>query len=347
MNRYRSTGADLPFGNMLAAHRGVAMEGFFWRITEPDTGRVIIALCGVNQGPKGPWATIGLASWPNGFLRTTAIEGAWAHRSRLGVRGGSTVAPAFNGNRNRLTVDLGDDARLELRVDDRADWPHAGLGGSSIFHMVPALNQYWHPWMLGGKASGTAVLGDETWEFENAQVYGEKNWGREGFPEAWWWGQAQGFEEPDACVAFAGGIVTSGPLKTEVTALVVRLPGGPVLRLGNPIISPVVTTTTDESWHLSGRGYGWRVEVNASAPLDQAFVLPVPLPSEHRNTAGDLEHLVGDLEITVHRFGSHIWSGRTTLAALEHGGLDRARDELRRRGLNLERTDAPPAGTNP
>ena len=37
--RYRSTGADLPFGNPLRAHRGVAMEGYFWRITDPGTGR--------------------------------------------------------------------------------------------------------------------------------------------------------------------------------------------------------------------------------------------------------------------------------------------------------------------
>src|SRR5690625_6203360 len=90
--------------------------------------------------------------------------------------------------------------------------------------MVPGLNQYWHPWLLGGKASGTAILGEEVWEFRDADVYAEKNWGREGFPEAWWWGQAQGFAQADACVTFAGGLVTAGPMRTEVTALVVRLP---------------------------------------------------------------------------------------------------------------------------
>lgn len=48
LQRYRSTGADLPFGNILRSHPGVAMEGYFWRITDPTTGRVLIALCGVN-----------------------------------------------------------------------------------------------------------------------------------------------------------------------------------------------------------------------------------------------------------------------------------------------------------
>lgn len=335
---YRATGADLPFGDPLPAHTGVSMEGYFWRITDPE-GRVIIALCGVNQGPEGPWATLGLAAWPTGFLRTAARDGAWADPDGLGVEGGDG---AFEANRRRLRVNLGEDAQLNLVFDDPLPWQHNAVGGSSIFQMVPALNQYWHPWLLGGKASGTAIVGDQTWEFTDAQVYAEKNWGREGFPESWWWGQAQGFAETDACVAFAGGLVHSGKLRTEVTGLVVRLPGGRVFRLGNPGISPVDTRTADELWQLSGRGYGWKVEITATAPLDHAFVLPVPLPSEHRNIAGDLEHLAGELSITVHRFGRHVWSGKTTLAALEHGGLDRAAAELQRRGLDPGRTDAPP-----
>lgn len=208
--------------------------------------------------------------------------------------------------------------------------------------MVPGLNQYWHPWLLGGKASGTAILGDTTWEFRNADVYAEKNWGGEGFPESWWWGQAQGFAEPGACVAFAGGVVTTGRMEVEVTALVVRLPNGRVIRLGNPVISPVRARTSDEHWLLLGRGFGWRIEIKASAPLDQAYVLPVPLPSEHRNVAGDLEHLAGDLTVRVSRFGRRVWAGTTTLAALEHGGLERAQQELRRRGLEPTRTAAPP-----
>lgn len=348
LKRYRSTGADLPFGNPLRAHHGVAMEGYFWRITDPDTGRVIIALCGANQGPEGSWATIGLAAWPNGFIRTEALDGSWTDPNGLGVEGGISgeagSAAAFEGNERRLRVNLGDDAKLDLEFHDLNPWPHRVVGGSSVFQMVPGLNQYWHPWLLGGKASGTATVGGETWRFDNAQVYGEKNWGREGFPEAWWWGQAQGFSEPEACVAFAGGVVTNGRMKVEVTGLVVKLPDGRVLRLGNPMVSPVTTRTSDEQWQVSGRGYGWRVEITGSAPLDDAFVLPVPLPSEHRNVPGDLEHLGGDLEVRVHRFGRHVWTGHTSLAALEHGGLDRARAELRRRGLDDTLPSAPPVG---
>ncbi|AXH96568.1 hypothetical protein DV701_10935 [Ornithinimicrobium avium] len=55
-------------------------------------------------------------------------------------------------------------------------------------------------------------------------------------------GRAHGFDEPGACVAFAGGRVHARPLgmplRTEVTALVVRLPSGRVLRLGDPGLTP-------------------------------------------------------------------------------------------------------------
>ena len=61
LRRYRATGADLPFGDPLRAH-GVAMEGYFLRITDRERGRVAIALIGVNRGPDGHWATLGLAS---------------------------------------------------------------------------------------------------------------------------------------------------------------------------------------------------------------------------------------------------------------------------------------------
>lgn len=342
LKRYRRTGADLPFGNPLAAH-GVDMEGYFWRFTEPDSGQVIIALIGVNRSPKGTWATVALADLATGFLRVDAHDVARADPRRLGASAGF----AFNGTADHVIVDLGPDARLDVRLSEHNLWPRAMFGGSSYFHSVPGLNQYWHPWLLGGSATGTVQLGDKTFNLAGAQVYGEKNWGREGFPDSWWWGQAQGFRERRACVAFAGGEVYAGPLKTEVTALVVRLPDGGLLRLGNPVTSPVKAKVTDTTWDLSGQGMGWNVTVHGEAPLGAAHVLPVPLPSERRNVAGAIEHLGGELEVRVERFGRHVWSGHSKLAGLEHGGLLRAAAELVRRGAQSDSVGHPPmAGAN-
>ncbi len=335
---YRATGADLPFGDPLPAH-GVAMEGYFWRVTDPASGRVLIALIGVNRDRRGAhWATLGLGAHPSGFLRTVEHPVAAADPGRLGASAGD----AFQSGHGSVRVDLGEDARLDLRITGPAPWPHRRFGGSSFFQAVPALNQYWHPWLLGGRADGEATIGAETVSFDGAQVYAEKNWGRGGFPEAWWWGQAQGFAEPGVCVAFAGGIVHSGPIRTEVTGLVVRLPDGTVFRLGNPVISPVRADIGDEHWRLRGRGHGWSVDVDASAPIGASHVLPVPLPFERRNVAGALEHLGGRMAVTVRRRGRVVWSGESALAGLEHGGLDRAAAEARRRGAPEGASDAPP-----
>lgn len=348
--RYRGTGADLPWQDPRRSHPGVAMEGYFWRVTDVAGGRVLIALVGVNRGPAGPWATVGMAT-SEGFLRTAALPGAQASPVALGARGGRTAGGwALEGCATHLRVDLGEDARVDLALEPSAPWPRRSLGGSSVFQAVPRLNQYWHPWLLGGRATGTVRAGGTSWAVDGAQVYGEKNWGAEGFPESWWWGQAHGFAEPGACVAFAGGQVHARvrplpALRTEVTGLVVRLPDGRVLRLGDPGLTPVDARVGDDVWHLEGtdRLSGWRVEVEATSPLSRAHVLPVPLPTRGLNTPGALEHLDGTLRVRVSRRGRAVWAGTSRLAGLEHGGLARAEAELARRGGGLSAEARPSA----
>ncbi len=338
MVNYRASGADLPYGDPLPAH-GVAMEGYFWRFTDPLTGRVLITLAGVNRaGPEEHWSTLGLAAHPNGFLRTVAHPEGVASTTGLGVHAGT----AFAGTTDRVNVQLGRDALLSATITDAVPWPRAAVGGSSIFQSVPGLNQYWHPWLLGGTAHGRAVVGDDVWELDGWSVYAEKNWGKGGFPESWWWGQAQGFKNPRVCVAFAGGEITAGPMHTTVTALVVLLPNGRLLRLGDPVVSPVRAEVTDELWVLRGRSAQWQVDVEGRGALDRAHVLPVPLPAERRNVPGAIEHLGATMTVTVRHRGQQVWQGTSNLAALEHGGIDRARAEIRRRGGTSEDADAAP-----
>lgn len=325
MSWYRSSGATAPFGNLLASH-DVAMEGYFWRFTLPESKRVVIALAGINRSADGHWSTLAVAAHPGGFLAATEHPSGKADPTTLGAHADN----AFWGNDHQVRTNFGA-AQLDVRVTDQKFWPRRRFGGSSYFQSVPALNQYWHPWLLGGRAEGSAVLDGEVWDLTGAQVYGEKNWGKGGFPDSWWWGQAQGFTDPTACVAFAGGQINTGPLHTEVTEVVVALPGGTVFRIGNPVTSPVTTAISDDRWSLHGRNRTWSVEIDGSAPLSDAHILPVPLPAERRNVPGALEHLGGTMTVTVRKRGALYWTDTSHLAALEHGGLDRAQAELTRR----------------
>ena len=112
-----------------AATLGATGWQTFWRVTLPRTGRSVIALIGVNQGPRGPWATLGLAGHPDGALAVAAPPGAVADPGRLGAAAGG----AFVADAHTVRVDLGPDHRLELEVADPVLWPPGRLGGSSVF----------------------------------------------------------------------------------------------------------------------------------------------------------------------------------------------------------------------
>jgi hypothetical protein len=313
---YRSTGADRPYGDPRRAH-GVAMEGYFWRFSDPRSGRVVVALCGVNRTEDASWATVALAGHPGGFMRSADVRPAEANLTRLGVWAGDR---AFRADVDRVRVDLGPDARLDVRICDPRPWPRRAFGGLGAAQAVPGLGQYWHPHLLGGRASGTAIIGDTQLDLEGFHVYAEKNWGAGGFPGRWWWGQAHGFQRPEACVAFAGGDVRVGPLTLQATALVVRF-GDAVVRLGQPLSSPVTAETGEGRWQLRGRNARWSVAVDATAAPGDAHVLPVPLPEVGYSVPAARENLAGVLRVTVRRRGRVVFADESRLAGLEYGGV--------------------------
>jgi len=313
---YRRTGANLPFGDARPSH-GAEMEGYFWRVTDAGRRRVVVVLCGVNRHPDGDWATVAIAAHPGGFVRSAVLSHARAASSQFLVTAGDG---AFAANESAVHVDLGDDARVDLSVPEQVVWPLA-LGGGGVFSAVPFLGQYWHPHILGGVARGTARVGEQSWTFDDAAVYAEKNWGA-GFPKRWWWGQAQGFDRPDVCVAFSGGVLTAGPLSATVGGVVVRV-GARVIRL-TPPLSIVHSETDGERWEVRAKGHGSRVHIIGRAEGDP-HVLPVPLPAERRNVGTDFEHLAGHLSLEVS--GRLNYRGETDLAALEIGTRPTERDK--------------------
>ena len=83
VNAYRRTGADIPFGNPLPSH-GTEMEGWFWRVSDEASGRVLIALCSVNRHPDGDWSTTAVGVHPGLVVRSAALAGAYVNAG-LGI----------------------------------------------------------------------------------------------------------------------------------------------------------------------------------------------------------------------------------------------------------------------
>lgn len=311
---YRRTGADVPFGDPLPSH-GTEMEGWFWRVTDPASGRVVVALCGVNRHGDGDWATVAVALHPGGIMRAAALDDAHAARDHFALRAGRGPEGTFAATLDRLQVDL-DDVHVDLRLTDPYRWPKA-FGGGGVFSAVPFLNQYWHPYNLGGRATGTVLIGGDRWSFDGAPTYGERNWGA-GFPDRWWWGQAHDFDGADVSVAFSGGVLRLGPVARAVAGVVVRL-GDRVIRITPP--APVRSEAADGRWVLRARSLRYQVDLDGDGTGLDPHVLPVPLPAERRNVDTDFEHLGGRLHCVVRDRGRVVFDGRSELAGLEVGSL--------------------------
>jgi hypothetical protein len=307
---YRRTGADPPFGDPRGYH-GVGMEGHFWRITQPRTGAVVVAILAISRDADGrPWAMASLAAHPGGAVRSATLPDAHASARGLAVGAGA----AFTADERSLRIDLGEDARLEATFAQAVAWPRRAFGALGPAQAVPWLSQYWHPWLLRGEVRGSARVGAEAIDLDGAVVYAEKNWGRGGMPPAWWWGQAHGFDRPDACVAFAGGRAGIGRLRTTATALVVAL-GGEVHSVVRPL-RPVRVAVDERGWRLAGGG----IELDAHADGTQPHLLPVPVPHERRRLDDWApQHLTGTLHLRVRRRGRTLYEGTSHLAGLERG----------------------------
>ena len=311
VNYYRRTGADIPFGNPLPSH-DTEMEGWFWRVSDETTGRALIALCSVNRNPAGDWSTTAVGVHPGQVVRSAALMGARAQHDPFRVTAGDSEE-FFDVGADEVRFALGD-LRLHMRFTDRVLWPKA-FGGGGVFSAIPFLNQYWHPYYLGGRATGTVQYGDESWTFTDAKLYAERNWGA-GFPLRWWWGQAHDFGDADVCVAFSGGLLSLGPVARDVNGIVVRL-GTQVIRMTPPVL--VRSQLGDNQWSLRGRSPRYEIELEGDGRHLPPHVLPVPLPAQRRNIDTDFEHLGGRLRCVVRQSGRLLFDGTSELAGLEVG----------------------------
>jgi tocopherol cyclase len=308
---YRRTGADPPFGDPRGYH-GVGMEGHYWRLTQPATGAVVVAIVAISRDTRGrPWAMVSLAAHPGGAVRSATLPDAWAAPRGLRLR----VPGAVEADENGLRIDLGDGANLHARFCAARPWPRRAFGALGPAHAVPGLSQYWHPWLLGARVDGVARVGrGAELDLTGAIAYAEKNWGAGGMPETWWWGQAHGFDRPDACVAFAGGRAGLGRLRTTAGALVVAL-GADVRAVVRPPW-PLRIGVDERGFGLRGGG----VEVEAHPDGTPPHLLPVPVPRERRRLdAWAAQHLTGVLALRVKRRGRTVYAGTSQLAGLERG----------------------------
>ncbi|MEP6953241.1 MAG: tocopherol cyclase family protein [Solirubrobacteraceae bacterium] len=309
LSAYRAAGATLPFGDPRGYH-GAGMEGHYWRFTHAASRRVVIVILAISRDRDGAaWSMVSLATHPEGRVVSATVPKAAAAARGLSVRAGDVLAATARGLDVRL-----DGAELHVAFEQPQLWPRRTFGALGLAGAVPGLSQYWHPWLLGGRARGVLALDGREHLLDGATAYAEKNWGAGGMPPAWWWGQADAFGDGDACVAFAGGHAGMGRLRVPAGAVVARV--GDVVRT---VARPPQALRIDvgaAGWRLRGGG----IEIDGEAGGAQPLLLPVPVPRERRRIdARAPQLLAGTLRLRVTRGRRLIFAGESPLAGLEQG----------------------------
>jgi tocopherol cyclase len=300
LDLYRRGGADPPFRDPGRAH-GVGLEGYYWRIVDSSSGRVVVCLCGVC---RGDWAVVACAAHPGGFVR-------WAPVAPAGARGegfGADAGEALRGSAHSLTVRL-DGASVDVQLRPRVVWPRLALGALGPAHLIPGLPQYWHPVVLAADVEGEACLDRTRVRLDGASAYLEKNWGP-GFAGRWWWGHAGAFPDGDMAVAFAGGPVLG---RAAATAVVIRV-GSRLLRFAPPL-----AYVSADGWRVRARSVRYSVELEGDPAGTEPHLLPVPDVAAGRVEMRSQQYLAGRLHVRLRRGRRTLLDETSPLAGLEVG----------------------------
>ncbi len=322
LRTYRTSGADLPFGNPSPARRGhggllLAHHGLGPRVAWR------IAPVGVNRGPRGPGhARAGHSppTLPSRSPRTTAPRPTRTASAR--ARAGRSTA---------ITVPCTSDSTAAPSTP-RSRIPCSGrcAGGAGPASSTPSpaststgTRGCW------AKPGGRAVVDGEEWEFTDAQVYGEKNWGKGG-SRLVVVGPGPGLRRRRRRASRSPAArCTPASLRTEVTGLVMRLPDGTGYASATSVASPVEAHVSDTEWHLA-RSRARLGDRGGRPPRRCGRPTCCPLSHCRTSTATPrelIEHL-GSLRPSVRRRARGV-AGTSSLAGLVNGGLERAEAELR------------------
>jgi hypothetical protein len=133
-----------------------------------------VVLCGISRGPNGPWAAVALAAHPSSFARHAVVAPAAAEPSTRLMR-----------SADGLTVRLGEDASVELRLRSALLWP-GRVFGARPRPCLARSRAVLASRGAGGQAEGEASLGGVRLRLDGATAYVEKKWAP-GLAGHWWW----------------------------------------------------------------------------------------------------------------------------------------------------------------
>ncbi|MEM0979898.1 MAG: tocopherol cyclase family protein [Cyanobacteria bacterium P01_H01_bin.58] len=326
-------------------------EGWYFRLTLPDVQETFAFMYSIDD-PDGNSPLSGGAAQILGpgeqYLYTPLPNvqqfWAWPHRLGLGHWDQPIAGPAgylsFNQFHDRVKrgyqatatdhvgcvedQETGAIARWQYTIEPIYGWgPTQGtqLATASWLSYLPILEPGWQVLMAHGLATGWAEWQNQRYEFQQAPIYAEKNWGG-AFPERWWWIQANAFAEvPDLTLTAVGGRrQVLG--RTETVGLIGLHYQGKFILLNTLRDQMTWTVAPWGQWQVTASNHRYRITLEGKAEQPPANVR-VPTLTGLQFNCWDTTH--GQLEVTVWQRSpidteTLIVQAHSDLAGLEVGG---------------------------
>lgn len=305
---------------------GRFFEGWYYRLILPEIQQSFAFMYAIDD-PQGGTACSGGSMQVLGIddrhlWRTLPnVSDFYASPDRLYLehwgKGGQGYSASDRHNKGRLVDAVtGKSCIWDYKMEVLDTWgdrrrPEATMGYLSY---LPIFEPGWQILIARGLATGAIAWQGETYKFQNAPAYCEKNWGRS-FPHKWFWLQCNAFPGyEDLSITVAGGIREHLGYKTSVA--MVGIHDSDRFYSFMPENSEIYCDIQPwGQWRIQARNQSQQVEVNGSTQHNGTQIM-VPTASGLKFCCKDTAR--GELRLSL-RADRQI-TAYSSLGALEIGG---------------------------
>lgn len=301
-------------------------EWWYYKAVDPGSSRAVY----VAYGVVNPGDTQGALPGTCAFI-AFGVPHLGVHLLRRFDRG------VFSASERVAEVSIGQHRATQERVIGALEqdghavaWDLAFLGRWGVLAGGPAYRHHhlasalWYPAQADAECSGSVTVDGQTFIFDRAPGYQDRNWGQE-LPIWSFWVHANRFDDSPGSVLVCGGGLTriAGAPPVRIACLVLRHHGR-VHAFRNFQFEPVDIARHPDGWTLDARGLLHRLHVHAATDPAQVYEVEIPAPM-----GGGFrleESLCGRVEVTLYRrtaFGGWVDVAQmhSQVGAVEHGAV--------------------------
>ncbi len=326
-------------------------EGWYYRLSLPTIAESFVTIYSIEDPQGGsPFSQGGIQVLGRaGLLVETLpqVSSFWAARERLafgqvqgtqplgeldsekfwehlttGYQASATV------NQGRICTTDGQTASWDYQITPITGWgrDQATMG---LLSYLPVYEVGWQICMAHGWATGWFAWQEKCYQFTQAPVYIEKNWGL-GYPSIWFWLQcnsftiSQGAADPNLTLTSGGGLRKLLSWADEAAMIGLHYQGRFYdFRPETGRVRWVTYTATQTTWQLWGAANGYEILITAEVATAELHTLLGPSLTDTLHPISR-HSLVGSINLRLYRGrGSQAklcLQAHSDLAAVEVGG---------------------------